>query len=314
VDLSLEWSPYSAAKEALGNVYTSSFVKTLSEKNSLLIDKQINELQGFLKEGVLQPDYVLDNVVALMNCARECNVALRWRLLHRRATNEGFLKLIESVNPQKIVTFLLNTSQFEYFFKELLKQLLDDKEKAWTTGKDSAAGRMVELSEYFTGDKALTRVKRDDQLIAWFSGLAEKVKDLNLTEGHATKTGRVIRNLIAALDDVEQFEQVDTNVQIKSFLNECRDIFRQMIRTVNIKNEIMTSLETISDFSYAWELLVDYNLEFHERIRKDPASVILLRATFLKTASILDVPLVRIVAIDSADASSVAEYYSSELV
>jgi WASH complex subunit strumpellin len=39
-----------------------------------------------------------------------------------------------------------------------------------------------------------------------------------------------------------------------------------------------------------------------------------LRATFLKAASILDVPLIRITAIDSSDSVSVAEYYSSELV
>jgi WASH complex subunit strumpellin len=53
---------------------------------------------------------------------------------------------------------------------------------------------------------------------------------------------------------------------------------------------------------------------FHERVHRDPTSVVLLRATFLKTASILDVPLVRITAIDSPDAVSVAEYYSGELV
>lgn len=53
---------------------------------------------------------------------------------------------------------------------------------------------------------------------------------------------------------------------------------------------------------------------FHDRIKKDPSSVVLLRATFLKTASILDVPLIRISAVDSPDAVSVAEYYSGELV
>ena len=42
--------------------------------------------------------------------------------------------------------------------------------------------------------------------------------------------------------------------------------------------------------------------------------MVLLRATFLKTASILDVPLIRITEIDSPDAASVAQYYSSELV
>ena len=114
--------------------------------------------------------------------------------------------------------------------------------------------------------------------------------------------------------DVEQFEAVDTNVQIKSFLQEAREIFRVMIRTVNIKNEIMNVLENISDFSYAWQALAHYMKYFHDRIRKDPSSVVLLRATFLKTASVLDVPLVRIAAIDSPDAVSVAEYYSTELV
>jgi WASH complex subunit strumpellin len=87
-----------------------------------------------------------------------------------------------------------------------------------------------------------------------------------------------------------------------------------MIRTVNIKDEILTTLENIADLTYAWQTLGDYLDVFHERVRKDPTSVVLLRATFLKAASILDVPLVRITAIDSPDAVSVAEYYSGELV
>jgi WASH complex subunit strumpellin len=165
-----------------------------------------------------------------------------------------------------------------------------------------------------TGDMALTRVKRDDNLVRWFAHLAAQVNALNLEEDHATATGRKIQGLIAALEDVEQFEAVDTNVQIKSFLNEAREIFRMMIRTVNVKNEVLNTLESISDASYAWQTLGDYIPVFHERIRRDPSSVVLLRATFLKTASILDVPLVRITAIDSPDAVSVAEYYSGELV
>jgi WASH complex subunit strumpellin len=148
----------------------------------------------------------------------------------------------------------------------------------------------------------------------WFSGLGEQVKNLNLEEDHATATGRKIQSLIKALEDVEQFEALDNNLQIKSFLNEVRDILRQMIRTVNIKNSVLQVVDNIADFSYSWEAISDYLSVFHERIRKDPGSVVLLRATFLKTASILDVPLVRILAIDSPDAVSVAEYYSGELV
>ncbi len=87
-----------------------------------------------------------------------------------------------------------------------------------------------------------------------------------------------------------------------------------MIRTVNIKSDVLNIMENISDMSYAWGTLGNYMEVFHDRIHRDPSSVVLLRATFLKTASILDVPLVRITTIDHPDAESVAEFYSSELV
>lgn len=315
VDLTMEWAPYSAAKLALDNVLSATAIKQMNENNSKQIDKCLAELKGHLKEGVLQQDYLLDNMNNLMNCVRSCNIALRWRLMHRKCKNEAFRKIIEStVNPQVVVGLLLNTSQLEYKLKGMLQQMLNDKDLAWTDGKSAAAERMQELSEYFTGEKSLTRVKRDENLMRWFGNLAAQVNSLNLEEGHATATGRKIQSIIAALEDVEQFEAVDTNIQIKSFLNEAREIFKTMIRTVNIKTEIMIILETISDLSYAWQILTDYIQVFHDRISKDPRAVVLLRATFLKAASMLDIPLVRITAIESPDAVSVAEYYSGELV
>jgi len=73
-------------------------------------------------------------------------------------------------------------------------------------------------------------------------------------------------------------------------------------------------LSTVSDLSYAWEIVNDYIHSFHERVRRDPRSVVLLRATFLKLVSILDVPLTRVLASESPDFESVADYYSGELV
>ena len=73
-------------------------------------------------------------------------------------------------------------------------------------------------------------------------------------------------------------------------------------------------METISDLSYAWELMNDYIIVLHQRVLREPATAVLLRSTFLKLASILDVPLIRISQCDSPDQVSVAEYYSSELV
>jgi WASH complex subunit strumpellin len=48
--------------------------------------------------------------------------------------------------------------------------------------------------------------------------------------------------------------------------------------------------------------------------RRDPSQTIKLRATFLKLASILDLPLVRIVQSNSPDLYSVSEFYSGKLV
>lgn len=118
VDLMSEWAVYPAAKSALDNVFNTSFVKQINERNGALMVKCLEELKGFLKEGVLQQDYLLDNMNALMNCVRSCNIALRWRLLHRRCRNEGFRKVIESnVNAQAVVALLLNVSQLEYLLK-----------------------------------------------------------------------------------------------------------------------------------------------------------------------------------------------------
>lgn len=315
VDLTIEWAPYPAARTALQNTINVSFVRQLNLRNEVLITKCNEELKDFLKEGVLLEDYFLDNIASLMKCVRACNVALRWRLMHRRCQNETYKKIIlESVTAQTLVTLLLNTSQLEFILKELLLQLLANKNNTWENCQNTAANSLTELSEYFTGDKALSKVKKDEKLMNWFAGLSSQTRSLDLEEDHATSTGRRIQGLIVALEDVEQYESIDTNIQIKTFLSDVRTIFRQMIRTVNVKDELINHLENISDFSYAWESLEEYLNVFHDRIKEDSFTVVLLRATFLKTASVLDVPLIRITAIDSPDAVSVAEYYSSELV
>jgi WASH complex subunit strumpellin len=294
-DLQKEWAHHPAAKQALNNVITPNYVKVLEGRNRELIDNSIAKLKFFLNEGVLQQDYVLDNMTDLMNCVRSCNIAFRWRVLHRRCSDPAMCAVIHAgVTPQVAVTLLLNTSQLEFILKDMLQELLDAKEQAWTTGKDEAADRMTELAEYFTGEKALTRVKRNEDMMTWFASLASTIRELGLEGDHATAIGRKIQKLCDALEEVERFEAIDTNPQIKAFLEEARSIFKAMIRTVNIKHEVLSHLENISDASYAWVVLGDYLPVFHDHVSRDPASVVLLRATFLKTASILDVPMVRI--------------------
>ncbi len=73
------------------------FVCLQAAKHGKKVEKLIGLVQQFLKEGVLREDYVLDNIPKLMNVIRECNVTLRWMMLHTTALTPGKTSLLESV-------------------------------------------------------------------------------------------------------------------------------------------------------------------------------------------------------------------------
>ena len=46
---------------------------------------------NYLKEGFLVEEYALDHIPKLMNCIRDCNVTLRWLMLHNCESKCFFL-------------------------------------------------------------------------------------------------------------------------------------------------------------------------------------------------------------------------------
>ena len=62
-------------------------------------------MHNYLKEGTLQDDYVLDNVQKLMNCLRECNVTIRWIMMHTAASELPWkllhCVLLSTVQPER---------------------------------------------------------------------------------------------------------------------------------------------------------------------------------------------------------------------
>jgi WASH complex subunit strumpellin len=330
IDLSIEWARYKAAKEALANTTSLENIQNVQQLNAKDFDLAEKDLDRYLMEGVLLETFVLDNINPLMNALRRSNVALRWLLLHRRvdhpytsyvyvdSTRRKWTDIIKTkgVSIERVISILFKTAQLEFKLKTMLNSILESKEKRWMDAREQVSGRMEELAQYFTGQMALTRVKQDDNLNAWFTKLMNDVKALEYGQSQlaGNVAGRKIQNIISALEDVERFEEIDTSLQIKQFLSETRDLLTQMVRIVNVTTTIAGTLDTVSDFSYAWELMNDYVPQFHDRVRRDPRAVILLRAVFLKLVSILDVPLTRIVEASSPDYESVADYYSGELV
>lgn len=152
VDITHEWLMYPAAKTAIENQITMPLVKELSLNNINSISKSLKSLQEKLHEGVLVPEYVLDNISPLINLMREANIALKWRILHRKCHSVKFQTIIlNDLPPQTIMNLLLNLSQYEYMLKNILSHLLEERDHAWNQGKQQAAEYLTELSEYFTG-------------------------------------------------------------------------------------------------------------------------------------------------------------------
>lgn len=158
----------------------------------------------------------------------------------------------------------------------------------------------------------LSKDVKDENLRRWFSHIAGEIEKLE--PKRPVSTGRKIQQLVAALEEVEQFHQVDGSLQTKQYLLDTRLNLQKMVRTLHVTDQSLMSLAVISDTSWAWGAIQRHTPILHERIRKDPQSVLKLRCLFLKLKSVLELPLLRISQIGSPDVYSVGEFYSQELV
>lgn len=330
-DLSLEWDRFPAAKSALDNVLREDNVKRMHIGNAKLIGQCMAELRAYLTMGILTDRFVLDNRHDLLNCLRRCNIAAKWRILHRRTSNPIFYDIVcvtsdqatadpklegeFAVNDTHLVSLLLLSSQLEMQLKDIFQQLLEKKENIWISCRSKAGKMMDDLAHYFKGDQTLARVSRHDGLITWFTAMGEEIRALTYEDGdHFTVTGRKIQLCVQALEDVEQYDSIDRDVQVKTFLVEARGLLLQMARAVGINEDICEDIRWISDMSYGIESVKSYVKIIHSRVTKDPSNVNLLQGFFMKLSSSLDAPVERLKQLNSPDATRVTDYYSLQLV
>ncbi|XP_026534918.1 WASH complex subunit 5 [Notechis scutatus] len=323
VNLGEAWEPYKAAKTALNYTLDLSNVKEQASRAAAVTERVHTQVQQFLKEGCLREEMVLDNIPKLLNCLRESNVAIRWLMLHTAdlaydPNNKRLRQIKDQVltdsrfNPRILFQLLLDTAQFEFILKEMFKQMLSEKQTKWESYKTEGSERMAELADVFSGVKPLTRVEKNENLQAWFREISKQIMSLNYND--STAAGRKTVQLIQALEEVQEFHQLESNLQVCQFLADSRKFLHQMIRTINIKEEVLITMQIVGDLSYAWQLIDSFTSIMQESIRVSPSMVTKLRATFLKLASALDMPLLRINQANSPDLLSVSQYYSGELV
>jgi WASH complex subunit strumpellin len=322
VNLAETWEPFKAAKLALNNTLESVNIKGYANSYGGSVMALLKASNLKLKEGNLTKDNLLKDVNNIINLLRDCNFTIRWLMLHtiikpgKSDKNKKLKQLRELVLSEskleqvQLFKLLLNTSQLELITRDIYKSLLTEKENQWKDLKEESFKSLVELSEVFSGTKPLTRIQKNENLQQWFLEISKQVETLNQDDGASS---RKIVQLIQALEEVQEFHQLESNMQVIQFLSETRKCMHQMIRNMNIKEDVLITLQIIGDLSYAWELIDSFTPIMQLGIKREPTLVIKLRAIFLKLSSALEVPLLRINQAHSEDFISVSQYYSSEL-
>jgi WASH complex subunit strumpellin len=106
------------------------------------IGKLNKQVEQYLIEGVLIEEYVLKNISILLKFMKECNICLKWIILHTSELplgadiNKRCKQMLQLVitdlqyNPSEVFKLLLNTAQFEFNLKEVcLSNFFFDQKK-----------------------------------------------------------------------------------------------------------------------------------------------------------------------------------------
>ncbi|KAG7205653.1 hypothetical protein KM043_007608 [Ampulex compressa] len=309
------WIPYKAARSALNNSLESSNVKAIALKYGQKMEKLLHDTDE-IQLAVSLDESALGSLVKLV---KECNVTLHWILLHtatptisledtKRSRMLKQLVMTESkYSAIDCLRLLLSTAQIEQDVKQLYKDLLFGKEAKWLRDKDVCVERITDLAQIFGGNKSLDGVEKNSNLYAWFIEISKHINSLQQEDG------RKIVQLLQALEEVQEFHQLENNLHISQYLADTREILHNMLRTGSITEDTMISLNIVTDCCYAWNIMESFVDVMQANIKESPPTVIKLKALFLKMASALETPLLRVNQARSADLSSVSQYYSREL-
>lgn len=317
------WENFKAAKSALSNTCNGKMVKETFAKRGASVHMLTNKTHQLLKEGTLTDDFVLDNISKILNLLLNANLVLRWLLLHntdvtffdnsKRSKQLRDLVLKETnYDPLKILELLISTAELELKVREILNKLLENRVESWNQNKSLAIEGINSLSELFSATKPVTKIQENEKLKLWFDNIAKQIASLG--EHNSSKSIKKVTQLIQALDEVEEFHGIKSTSTIVQFLSDSKESLKNLLRAASLKEDSLVTLETIADVSYAWYIIDTYTKFMQDSIKENPAVTSRLRALFLKLASAMEIPLLRINQAHSDDLVSVSQYYSNELI
>ncbi|KAB7495837.1 WASH complex subunit strumpellin [Armadillidium nasatum] len=232
VNLVDSWDSYKAAKQALNNTLENSNIKEKSLNQGSLINKLVKQTDQILADGHLNEMKVLDHSGKILNLLRQCNVVLRWVILHTSS-----LAIAGGEQNKKC---------------QSLRQL----EKKWEFYRSRAHGQILEIAEVFDGSRPLAKVSKNDKLNTWFKDIAEQILHLNLE--NPSVSSRKIIQIIQALKEVKDFHDLDSFAGIVQAVEEIVHDLQSLVKVSSINDDDLVTLALISDISYAWNLIEDF--------------------------------------------------------
>ncbi|KAK2722383.1 hypothetical protein QYM36_002799, partial [Artemia franciscana] len=317
------WQPYTAARTALTNTVGVSNVRIYSKKQADCLQKLISQTRVALNERLYSTENMLEKSNRLLRLLQDSNVTLRWLILH--VLSEGKIGLssknvqklrdlivANQISSENILELILNSAELELQIKETLGQLLENKTVELERLQKECISSLEELSEVYSGKKPLTKLEKNENLAAWFMKVSKELKQISLED--VSGTSRKLTQVVRAVEEVQELNQVDSHPHIRQCMIDIGTTVKQMIRIINISDNLIVTLQLISDFSYAWGDHINHFVPKMQTLaKKDPNTISRLRATFLKLSSAMEQPLLRINQAQSEDMVSVSTFYSKEL-
>ncbi len=81
------------------------------------------------------------------------------------------------------------------------------------------------------------KLEADESLMSWFDEMSEAVG--NISYSNSTYATRKIQAFIKALEDIEEYSQVSSKIQVKTYLLDTRNDLDHMVKIVNIKQSTL---------------------------------------------------------------------------
>ena len=313
IDIYEYWKDFREAYSALDFNMKPAQIRAIKNKKLEKISILDKKIKDYLNEGVMTEEYVLKNVENLLTIMRDSNVVLRWFILQRNITNKKYRDIInDGLENNVLIKLLLDLSQFEDLLKTMFQKLVFNKDEMWESDKSFCLQKLSELISYYSGNSAFNNTMKLENYSKYFEETSNKINEL--TTNNPNRAGVRIGKIKDRLNGIKNLDKISESANARENIKLINEKLDHMLLIVNVKKNYLISISKISDFSYAWISINDYSQEMQRILQSNSKNVLLLRATFLKLASILNFPLVRLFEIDSEDIESVTNYYSGELV